>query len=90
MNWNKISKKDTKNLGEIPTSPSNNLTRPDPNLTGGQDKRYTGRTLRISLAVRPEFAAELKRAAVANDCYQIELLEKAWELYKERQNITKL
>lgn len=90
MNWQKISKKDTKNLGEIPSTPSNNLTRPDPNLTGSRDKRYTGRNVRISLAVRPEFAAELKKVAVANDCYQIELLEKAWECYKQQQNITEL
>ncbi|KLL04265.1 MAG: hypothetical protein MRERV_25c014 [Mycoplasmataceae bacterium RV_VA103A] len=81
MNWNKISKKDIKNLGQIPTEAS-------PNLKMLDDKRFTGRKVRVSFTCRPEFAAELKRAAALNNCYQIELLEKAWEYYKQQQNIT--
>ncbi|CAG8829141.1 45086_t:CDS:2, partial [Gigaspora margarita] len=36
--------------------------------------------IRAGVITKEKFATELKKAAVANDCYQIELLEKAWEL----------
>ncbi|CAG8731239.1 4209_t:CDS:2, partial [Racocetra fulgida] len=75
---------------ETPTSPSRNLARPDPVLVSGLDKRYTGRNLRISLAVRPEFATELKRAAALNNFKQIgvkksecQLLELGESLYDD-------
>jgi hypothetical protein len=48
-----------------------------------RDKRFTGRTKRIAFTCRPEFAEELRKMAFEQNCYQIEILEKALEAYKK-------
>jgi len=49
------------------------------------DKRFTGRTKPIAFTSRPKFAKELKRLAYKENCYQIEILEKALEIYKREK-----
>ena len=48
-----------------------------------KDNRFTGRNKRIAFTCRPEFAEELRKLAYEENCYQIEILEKALESYKK-------
>jgi hypothetical protein len=50
------------------------------------DQRITGRTKRISLTSHPKFAKELKKLAHKENCYQIEILEKALKSYKREKH----
>ena len=55
------------------------------NKTKKLDKRITGRTKPIAFTSRPKFAKELRRLAYKESCYQIEILEKALEIYKREK-----
>jgi len=77
--WNKIKKRNLKSLGEAPIEASQNLRAPE---LAPRDNRFTGRTKRIAFTCRPEFAEELRKMAFEQNCYQIEILEKALEAYK--------
>ena len=50
-----------------------------------RDNRFTGRNKRIAFTCRPEFAEELRKLAYEEKCYQIEILEKAMEVYKQKK-----
>ena len=78
--WDKIKKKDLKSLGEAPQEASENIQAPE---LAPRDNRFTGRTKRIAFTCRPEFYEELRRMAFEKNCYQIEILEKALEVYKK-------
>ncbi|RHZ36006.1 hypothetical protein [endosymbiont GvMRE of Glomus versiforme] len=78
--WDKIKKKDLKSLGEAPVEASENIQAPE---LAPRDKRFTGRNKRIAFTCRPEFAEELRRLAFEKNCYQIEILERAMEIYKK-------
>jgi len=78
--WNKIKKTDLKSLGEAPTGISENIKAPE---LAPRDNRFTGRNKRIAFTCRPEFAEELRKLAYEENCYQIEILEKALEVYKK-------
>jgi hypothetical protein len=56
-NWKKIKRK---NLGEIPTEASSNLTKPELAPT---DSRTTGRTKQLNLKVSEDFYWSLKELA---------------------------
>ena len=76
--WDKIRK--LKSLGEAPAEASRNIQAPE---LAPKDNRFTGRTKRIAFTCRPEFAEELRKLAFEKNCYQIEILEKAMEVYKK-------
>lgn len=78
--WDKIKKRDLKSLGEAPAEASRNIQAPE---LAPKDNRFTGRTKRIAFTCRPEFAEELRKLAFEKDCYQIEILERAMEVYKK-------
>ena len=78
--WKKIRKTDLKSLGEAPTGISENIKAPE---LAPKDNRFTGRNKRIAFTCRPEFAEELRRMAYEENCYQIEILERAIEVYKK-------
>ena len=61
---------------------SKNLSAPE---LAPKDKRFTGRNKRIAFTCRPEFAEELRRLAYEENCYQIEILEKALECYNKHR-----
>jgi hypothetical protein len=67
-------------LGEAPVEVSENIQSPE---LAPRDNRFTGRTKRIAFTCRPEFAEELRRLAFEKNCYQIEILERAMEVYKK-------
>ncbi|CAG8764990.1 7302_t:CDS:10 [Gigaspora margarita] len=55
-----------------------------------KDNRFTGRNKRISFTSHPEFAEKLRKLAFEENCYQIEILEKALECYeKHRKTINR-
>ncbi|CAG8513573.1 9182_t:CDS:2 [Ambispora leptoticha] len=74
-------KTDLKSLGEAPTEISENIKAPE---LAPKDNRFTGRNRRISFTCRPEFAEELRKLAFEENCYQIEVLERALAEYKQR------
>ena len=76
--WDKIRK--LKSLGEAPQEVSQNIQAPE---LAPKDNRFTGRTKRIAFTCRPEFAEELRKLAYEENCYQIEILERALEVYKK-------
>ena len=79
-NWrNKIKRK---GLGIAPQEVSANLQTPE--LAPG-DKRFTGRTKQLGLSVKPEFSKRLKFLAVEEDCFIVEILEKALECYEKHR-----
>jgi len=80
--WKKIKKTDLKSLGEAPTGISENIKSPE---LAPRDNRFTGRNKRIAFTCRPEFAEELRKLAYEENCYQIEILEKALESYKKKK-----
>ena len=80
--WNKIKKTDLKSLGEAPMEASQNIKAPE---LAPRDNRFTGRNKRIAFTCRPEFAEELRKLAYEENCYQIEILEKALESYKQKK-----
>ena len=49
------------------------------------DQRISGRTEKVTFACRSEFKQELKDWAYREKCYQIEILEKAFEDYKKKR-----
>jgi hypothetical protein len=53
------------------------------------DNRFSGRTKQLGLRVKPEFAKKLKELALAEDCFLVEVLEKALECYEKQRNENK-
>ena len=52
-----------------------------------RDKRISGRTKQLGLKVRAEFLKRLKTLAVEEECFLVEILEKALKCYeKHRKN----
>jgi hypothetical protein len=49
------------------------------------DKRFTGRTKQLGLSVKPEFSKRLKILAAEEDCFIVEVLEKALECYEKHR-----
>jgi len=80
--WNKIKRTDLKSLGEAPVEASQNLRAPELTL---KDNRFTGRTKKVSFTCSPEFAEELRKLAYEENCYQIEVLERALECYRKHR-----
>ena len=73
-----------KGLGIAPQEISANLQAPE---LAPSDKRFTGRTKQLGLSVKPEFSKRLKILAAEEDCFVVEILEKALECYeKQRKN----
>lgn len=81
--WNKIKKRKT--LGEVPHEASKNIKAPE---FAPWDKRFNGRTKKIGFTCFPEFYQELRKLAFEENCKQIEILEKALEVYKEQRQKT--
>ncbi|CAI2187254.1 8623_t:CDS:2 [Funneliformis geosporum] len=79
---NKIKKTDLKSLGEAPLEASVNIQAPE---LAPRDNRFTGRNKRISFTCHPKFAEELRKLAYEENCYQIEVLERALESYKREK-----
>ena len=77
--WSKIKRK---GLGEVPQVASENIKAPE---LAPKDNRFPGRNKRIAFTCRPEFAEELKRLAYEENCYQIEVLERALAKYKQKK-----
>ncbi len=50
-----------------------------------EDQRITGRIKKISFTCHPDFHRELKDWAYKENCYQIEVLERAFEEYKKKR-----
>jgi len=50
-----------------------------------RDKRLTGRTEQLGLKVKPSFRQELKKLALEEGIYIVEILEKALEYYKQKK-----
>ena len=69
-------------LREAPVEVSENIRASEPLL---HDNRFTGRTKKVSFTCLPEFAKELRKLAYEENCYQIEVLERALEVYKKNQ-----
>jgi len=80
--WNRIKKTDLKSLGEAPQEVSENIKAPE---LAPRDNRFTGRNKRIAFTCRPEFAEELRKLAFEENCYQIEVLERALAKYKQKK-----
>jgi len=78
--WNKIKKRKT--LGEVPREASQNLKAPE---LAPRDKRFNGRSKKIGFTCFPEFYQELRKLAFEENCKQIEILEKALEIYKKQK-----
>ena len=98
-NWTKKIKR--KSLGSAPTEASSNIPVSKPTspaslsrleeleqeLVKLRDKRITGRTKQLGLKVRAEFLKRLKELAVEEECFLVEILEKALKCYeKHRRN----
>ncbi|CAI2177389.1 3978_t:CDS:10 [Funneliformis geosporum] len=66
-----------KGLGKAPQEASVNLQAPE---LAPNDKRISGRTKQLGLSVKPEFVKRLKILAAEEDCFIVEVLEKALEL----------
>src|ERR1044072_9476738 len=71
--------KGLESLGEAPTEASQNIKAPE---TAPSDGRITGRTKPLSLKAKPEFHKALKQLAAEEECFMIEIVEKALESYK--------
>ena len=80
--WNKIKKVGLKSLGEAPIEASENIRASEPLL---RDNRFTGRTKKVSFTCSPEFAEELRKLAFEENCYQIEIMERALKCYKKHR-----
>ena len=79
-NWkNKIKRK---GLGRAPQEASENINHPE---LAPKDNRFTGRTKQLGLRVKPEFLKRLKELALEEDCFIVEVLEKALECYEKHQ-----
>lgn len=73
-----------KGLGNAPQGISSNIFAPE---LAPRDNRFTGRNKQLGLRVKPEFLKRLKELAVEEDCFLVEVLEKALESYeKQRKN----
>ena len=48
-----------------------------------RDKRISGRTKQLGLKVRAEFLKRLKELAVEEECFLVEILEKALRCYEK-------
>ncbi|CAH1766146.1 701_t:CDS:2 [Entrophospora sp. SA101] len=78
---NKIKRK---GLGIAPQEASENIQASE---LAPRDKRFTGRTKQLGLSVKPEFSKRLKMIAAEEDCFVIEVLEKALEFYQEAKKV---
>ena len=79
-NWkNKIKRK---GLGTAPQEASENIKSPE---LAPRDNRFTGRTKQLGLRVKPEFLKRLKEIALKEDCFIVEILEKALESYERER-----
>ena len=79
-NWkNKIKRK---GLGIAPQAVSTNIQSPE---LAPRDNRFTGRTKQLGLSVKPEFSKRLKILAAEEDCFIVEVLEKALECYEKHR-----
>ena len=79
-NWkNKIKRK---GLGQAPQEASSNLKVPE---LSPKDNRFTGRNKQLGLRVKPEFLKRLKELALEEDCFIVEVLEKALECYEKNR-----
>ena len=81
MNWKKIVQKN--NLGKFPQEISPNIQKPE--IANLPKKRFSNRTKKITLSCTAEFYQELKKMAFEENCYQIEVLERALEVYKKNK-----
>ena len=79
-NWkNKIRRK---GLGNAPQEVSENIKAPE---LAPRDNRFTGRTKQLGLRVKPEFLKRLKELSLEEDCFIVEVLEKALECYERNR-----
>ena len=78
-NWKKIKKS---NLGDIPSEPSANLTKPE---LAPSDGRKTGRTKPLGLKVSEETFWLLKDLAIQEKCLMTEIFEKALREYAKKK-----
>ncbi|CAJ0913264.1 10469_t:CDS:2, partial [Entrophospora sp. SA101] len=69
-----VNKIKRKGLGIAPQEASENIQASE---LAPRDKRFTGRTKQLGLSVKPEFSKRLKMIAAEEDCFVIEVLEKA-------------
>ena len=79
-NWKDKIKR--KGLGIAPQEASANLQAPE---LAPRDKRFTGRTKQLGLSVKPEFYKRLKVLAIEEECFVVEILEKALECYEKHR-----
>lgn len=79
-NWK--SKIKRKGLGQAPQEASENIKSPE---LAPRDNRFTGRTKQLGLRVKPEFLKKLKRTALEEDCFIVEVLERALESYEKQK-----
>jgi hypothetical protein len=71
-------------LGIAPQEVSANLQAPE---LAPSDKRISGRTKQLGLSVKPEFSKRLKILAAEEDCFIVEVLEKALDCYEKHRKI---
>ncbi|WNE40652.1 MAG: hypothetical protein mread185_000109 [Mycoplasmataceae bacterium] len=68
-------------MGDAPTESTNNLSAPE---LAPRDKRFNGRNKRIGFTCYPFFYETLRNLAHEEHCKQIEILEKALDLYLQK------
>jgi hypothetical protein len=79
-NWkNKIKRK---GLGIAPQEISENIQTPE---LVPKDNRFTGRTKQLGLRVKPDFYRRLKKLAMEEETFIVEVLEKALESYERER-----
>lgn len=72
--------------GEIVKNPSlEKIKQLEEEITKLKDQRYTGRTRQIGLKVKESFYVQVKQLASEENCYLVEILEKALELYIQQK-----
>ena len=80
--WNKLRKQ---NLGAIPQEASQNLQAPE-TFPLRKNIKVNIRTKPLNFKVSKEFYRQLRKLAVKEDCFMVEVVEKAIKEYREKEN----
>ena len=80
--WNKLRKQ---NLGAIPQEASQNLQAPE--TAPSRSNKINIRTRPLNFKVSNEFYRQLRELAVKEDCFMVEVVEKAVKEYREKERV---
>jgi len=80
--WNKLRKQ---NLGAIPQEASQNLQAPE--TAPSRSNKINIRTRPLNFKVSNEFYRQLRELAVKEDCFMVEVVERAVKEYRERKSL---